>query len=132
MSNRYFVRTVNHNTLHEHFVVADFRREGACVNVFFNRPAALDSARRLNRDHHQRQLECLNASPPVDSPSPLPSSLAKVLAEAAEGSQSLDPASNSRYDLGDSWGSTSTLTSTRFGKTPKQVMENFRKQRLVK
>lgn len=57
MSNRYFVRTVNPNTPMEHFVVADFHREGACMNVYFNRPAAIEEARWLNRHHHRQRLK---------------------------------------------------------------------------
>ncbi len=57
MSNRYFVRTVNPNTLMEHFVVADFQQEGACMNVYFNRPAAIEEARWLNRHHHRQRLK---------------------------------------------------------------------------
>lgn len=132
MSNRYFVRVVNHNTLHEHFVVADFRREGACVNVYFNRPAALDSARRLNRDYHQRQLECPDSSPLMDSPLPFPSSLTRVLTEITEGSQPSDPAPDSRNDLDRLSNPTPLPMSMRFGKTSKQVVENLRKQRLVR
>ncbi|OLO05312.1 MULTISPECIES: hypothetical protein [Salinicola] len=57
MSNRYFVRIVNSNMPDEHFVVADFRRNGACMNVYFNRPAAMEEARWLNRHHHRQQLK---------------------------------------------------------------------------
>ncbi|KAA0016833.1 hypothetical protein F0A16_15140 [Salinicola corii] len=57
MSNRYFVRTVNPKTPMEHFVVADFHREGACMNVYFNRPAAIEEARWLNRYHHRQRLK---------------------------------------------------------------------------
>lgn len=65
MPTRYFVRTVNPNSLEEHFVVADFHQNGACVNVYFNRPAAQEEARWLNRHQHRQQLKaaqyiCLN------------------------------------------------------------------------
>ncbi|MGQ7242520.1 hypothetical protein ACUN9V_03555 [Salinicola sp. V024] len=67
MSTRYFVRAVNPNSLEEHFVVADFHQNGACVNVYFNRPAAQEETRWLNRRHHRQQLKdahyfCLDGS----------------------------------------------------------------------
>ncbi|WP_157956741.1 hypothetical protein [Salinicola halimionae] len=57
MSSRYFVRTVNPHSLNEHFVVADYHQDGACINAYFNLRAAQDEARWLNRHHHRQQLK---------------------------------------------------------------------------
>lgn len=57
MSSRYFVRTVNHNTSQEHYVVADARKGGACFTVYFSWHAASEEARQLNLYHHRQQLE---------------------------------------------------------------------------
>lgn len=132
MSNRYFVRTVNPNTPMEHFVVADFHREGACMNVYFNRPAAIEEARWLNRHHHRQRLKdarfewqhdfhSLKGLPPQIEPTeesfvgsdftPRPS---KATAQASEAEDSL-----SRRD-------------SQPRKTAAQVMQSLMKRRLVK
>lgn len=132
MSNRYFVRTVNHNTIQEHFVVADFRQEGACVNVYYNRPAALDEARRLNRHYHQQQLDRLHELQQLDSlTSP---SIAKALsqAEAIGDGQHLVSAPDSRRRPGRLEASTASKPTSHPEKTSKQVAEDLMRRRLVR
>jgi hypothetical protein len=135
MSTRYFVRAVNPSSLEEHFVVADFHQNGACVNVYFNRPAAQEEARWLNRHHHRQQLKdaryfCLKGPgslttlppqieamdpeyPDVDVPSPLPTSNTHRPAELCDAGNRPSNASASQA-------------------TPKELLQNLLRRRLVK
>lgn len=72
MPNRYFVRVVNAYSINEHYVVADGHRDSGCVNVYFNKRAAIEEAGRRNLDYDQgllkgTQFELLGSSGLLES-----------------------------------------------------------------
>ncbi|MAM56550.1 MAG: hypothetical protein CMN25_04365 [Salinicola sp.] len=131
MSNRYFVRTVNPNTPMEHFVVADFHREGACMNVYFNRPAAIEEARWLNRHHHRQRLKNARFEWQHDFHSPR--GLPPQIEPTEESLEESDLAS--RPTKATAQASEAEETLSRRGsqprKTAEQVMKSLMKRRLV-